>query len=654
MKQTMRTLAPIILMLIGLLNLTGCTPEIKTTTPNVQKQSKDRAFADDPQYEKYEDIIKTPLRGLVVSDDFSLVDDFGAFMAWHDRYTSGRHPEDTGKIQYQRSRGMNITHCVDDIKTLTGTRSLTDGEGEYEGNSRARYKYEHTKVQIECEEVIGQQFLHTPSRGSKQYADILRYWSDNEVLTNINKLTSEIPTHNSARASFSYATWSRVGFSMAHYAIYHRLYGLDLNEHEQIDKMFTVFVENYDYYQAFWSSGPNFQKVCDLTVRATVRPNSTNDHCGSANLRIAVGAVLYGLEFGNQRVFDYGIRRLEIVLATFDKSHAYTAQIYRGMLALGYARQIIKELDKLDYAFEKAFDIDFSEMLTVHGSTPKAVYLELLVFANNPHRLLDYFGKNGYGTDRRGGSIKRTLRDVREGKKEPSAVWEAFNLDDYYLYGGKMAADNFPEEFFKLLHCTARDDAKYVNDASISTGFNNLILRQASGQMLTNPFEQKNKFPLCKSLERVTFPPNRPQVREGTPGSVSDDAQPGNFDFNNRVNAWNSNEVSDSFDGNYRVKWSIRNINTGVWEAVSEDHLTIENGIGAFTSRSGAPGSPQQRRALTVIVDSQGVIRVMGTLGLFDTKISHETLLSGEMADGVFQGIWHDGDGMRGRLTKVE
>ena len=99
--------------------------------------------------------------------------------------------------------------------------------------------------------------------------------------------------------------------------------------------------------------------------------------------------------------------------------------------------------------------------------------------------------------------------------------------------------------------------------------------------------------------------------------------------------------------------WSIQNINTGVWEAVSEDQLNIEKGKGAFSADNGAPGSPQQRRELTFVVDPLGKIRVMGTLGLFDAKLSYETRRSGTMEDGVFQGVWHDGDGMRGKMTKV-
>ena len=53
----------------------------------------------------------------------------------------------------------------------------------------------------------------------------------------------------------------------------------------------------------------------------------------------------------------------------------------------------LSELDKLDYAFEKAFNIDFSEMRTPHGTTPAEVYRELLVFANEPQNLSYCFQK---------------------------------------------------------------------------------------------------------------------------------------------------------------------------------------------------------------------------------------------------------------------
>ena len=146
---------------------------------------------------------------------------------------------------------------------------------------------------------------------------------------------------------------------------------------------------------------------------------------------------LYGLEFGNQIIFDYGIKHLEITLGTFDENRAYSSQINRGMYALSYAIQIVPEIDKLDYAFQKAFGLDFLNMKTPHGVTPGEVYKELLLFANEPQRMLYYFYNNGYGGDRRAGDFEETIARIVAQKAKPSAVWGAFTLEDYYLREAK-------------------------------------------------------------------------------------------------------------------------------------------------------------------------------------------------------------------------
>ncbi len=453
---------------------------------------KDASYAYNPQYEKYKDSIKTPLRGLKVPDNFTLVDDFDSFMRWHDKHTTGNWDDSRGFITYQKEAGVRIEKCADNAKTLTGTSAVSAGIDEGPVFTENDYRFAYTETQGRCQNVFAQRFTHNPKKGATTYADILRYWQANDVLKNINKTTKSIPTDNARRTSFTYATRSVVGDSMAHYALYHRLYGLDETEQTQIDEMFTHFVTTYDYYAAFKASGNYFARVCNLGKGATVTPEGTNDHCGSANLRIAVGATLYGLDFGNQIVFDYGIRQLEITLATFDENKAYTAQIYRGMLALGYARQIIAELDKLDYAFEKAFGLDFVNMKTPHGVTPGEVYQEMLVFATEPERLLYYFKNNGYGADERGGDFKATVQKIKEGVYNYRAVWEAFNEREYYALGGAMAQAYFPEKFQEYV--IKGRDHKFLIEGSVNVGFNNLVLRMATGDMKMPVLRNKSAF----------------------------------------------------------------------------------------------------------------------------------------------------------------
>lgn len=447
---------------------------------------KNGLYAYNPQYENYKEIIETPLRGLKVPDNFTLVDDFDSFMLWHKQNTSRKWPDNRGVISFQTERGVKIDNCVDDAKTLIGTSSIADGieEGVATGDD---YSKDYTETQARCTPVFLQRFLHRPKKGAQTYANILRYWDKNNVLTNINQTTKRLPTRNAERVNFTYATRSRVGDFMAHFALYHRLYDLSSDEIKSIDKMFTSFAMDYDYYSAFKSSGPNFARTCNLGKGATVVPDGTNDHCGSANLRIAVGATLYGLEFGNQIIFDYGIRHLEITLGTFDENRAYSSQINRGMYALSYASQIVPEIDKLDYAFQKAFGLDFLNMKTPHGATPGEVYKELLLFANEPQRMLYYFYNNGYGGDRRAGDFEETIARIVARKAKPSAVWGAFTLEDYYLRGGKMALSYYPVEMSKYLRFGS--NGMYMTNAGV--GFNNLILRQATGQIPTDAEELK-------------------------------------------------------------------------------------------------------------------------------------------------------------------
>ena len=585
----------------------SCAAIAATTWINPGQKSG--LYAYDPQYEKYKEIIKTPLRELKVSENFTLVDDFEEFMAWHHENTSGKFPDNRGLITFQSERGLKINECLSNAKTLTGTSAVSSGisEGEF---TQKDYTYEYPSAQGRCQNILSQRFMNNPEKGAKDYAEILKYWVENDVLKNINETTKKIPAANARRTDFVYATLSRVGDSLAHYALYHRLYGLSKAEQKQIDAMITSFAKDYDYYTAFKATGSHFSRVCNLGKGATITPNGGNDHCGSFKLRIAVGATLYGLEFGNQVVFDYGIRNLEITLATFDERKAYSAQIHRGMMALGYARQIISELDKLDYAFEKAFNIDFSEMRTPHGTTPAEVYRELLVFANEPQNLSYYFFKNGYGGDRRRGDFKASQKQLKAGKINPEVFWGAFNLEQYFLLGGKMAYDHYPEKFADYIN-TSSTGKKWSIEGSINTGFNNLVLRQATRQIPT-------------------------YIRTNRP----------NFDWS-----------QDKYNGIYELVWSVENVNDpGMWINGAKDTISLANGKGLFINTAdGLPGNKSQRAKLEIeYFGDTGKITLSGNLGLFEANRTYSTTIEGFLEKDFIIGTWQEGDRIKIELSKVK
>jgi len=597
-------------------------PAISATTW-LNPGEKNGLYAHNPQYTNYKDLIETPLRNLKVFDNFTLVDDFEAFMAWHDENTTGKFPDDSGLIAYQSERNLVIEECLNTAKTLTSTSSVSSGieEGAL---TEEDYTYAYTEAQGRCQNVLSQRFMHNPIKGAKEYAKILLYWIENDILNDINQTTKRIPVSNARRSSFTYATRSRVGDSLAHYALYHRLYGLSELEQKQVDKMVTTFAKDYDYYAAFKASGPFFSRVCNLGKGATVTPDGGNDHCGSPNLRIAVGATLYGLEFNNQIVFDYGIRHLEIALATFDEQKAYTAQMHRGMMALGYARQINAELDKLDYAFEKAFQLDFSEMATPHGVTPAEVYKELLIFAKEPQRLDYYYFKNGYGGDRRGGDFENSQRQLKEGKVSPEVFWEAFNLEDYYLLGGKMAYDHYPKEFEEYIR-QAHINRKWLIEGSINVGFSNIVLRQATGQIPTYSRTKSSKKTLTTKVES-------PKVETI-------------FDWS-----------KDTYNGTYELIWSVENVNNpGVWEKGAVDMVALENGQGSFINTTfGIPGNKAQRDQLEIrYKGDSGAISLSGDLGLFEAEPKFATNIEGSLNDDSIVAIWEEGDRIKITFKKM-
>ena len=104
---------------------------------------------------------------------------------------------------------------------------------------------------------------------------------------------------------------------------------------------------------------------------------------------MAVGATLFGIEFGNQVIFDKGIQHVEVMLATFDKNKMYTSQTFRHD-GLSYADQVNPAIEQLDYAFDKAFGIDFANMKNIHGVSAGEVYQHIWEVANNPALLLPY------------------------------------------------------------------------------------------------------------------------------------------------------------------------------------------------------------------------------------------------------------------------
>jgi hypothetical protein len=420
------------------------------------------------QYERYKTVIKTPLRGLQVDAGFSLVDDWASFMLYHDKHVKGREGYDENALSYYGDK-IDVSQCSSDL-----------GSTDTKVSSKERDQNFPSLVN-RCHNMLAQLFRIDPAVNVSNYRQIIDHWLDNDVLSRANIIQAR---QRREAADYAYALSSNVAKIMAHFALYHPLYDYSDDEMADVIKMFEKFTATYNYYLPFQEKGQYFAELCNLG-RPTV-PKGTNDHCGSFNTRMAVGATLFGLEFDSQLVFDKGIQHTEIMLATFDQYKMYTSQIWRHD-ALSYTDQIGPAIDQLDYALEKAFGIDFANMQTVHDVTPGEVYRHLWTVANNPALLKPYMNykrrndPNYYSNvpDYDGANMFSVISKIESHELEPTYIWQAFNERRYVLTVPGLAREFQPDLWRKW---KPRMNAIDFDFGQRITGFSPLILREATAR----------------------------------------------------------------------------------------------------------------------------------------------------------------------------
>ena len=457
--------------LLALVFLTACetttSGALKPIVAPVTTQTALRP-ARIPQYERYKTTIKTPLRDLQVDAGFTLVDDWSSFMRYHDEHVKGREGYDEKQLGFYSDR-IDVSQCASDLgRTDTKASSKEPGQN-------------LPSLVNRCHNMLAQLFRIDPAVNVSHYRQIIDYWLENGVLLRANSIQAR---QGREGADYAYALSSNLAKMMAHFALYHPLYDYSNDEMADVIEMFERFSASYNYYRPFQEQGQYFAELCNLS-RPTV-PKGTNDHCGSFNTRMAVGATLFGLEFGSQLVFDKGIQHTEIMLATFDEHKMYTSQIWRRD-ALSYADQIGPAIDQLDYALEKAFGIDFANMQTVHGVTPGEVYQHMWTVANNPALLkpyMNYKRRNDphyYSNvpDYGGANMFSVISRIESGELAPTYVWQAFNERRYILTVPGLAREFQPELWRKW---KSRMDVFDFDFGQRITGFSPLILREATGR----------------------------------------------------------------------------------------------------------------------------------------------------------------------------
>jgi hypothetical protein len=412
-----------------ILDLTASIKLIKTSR---QKLKKSRHI----QHARYSKHIATPFRDLKVSEDFTLIDDFETFMAFHESYLKGKLPDNRGFFNFRSNvQNIDFEFCVEDIIRTN--------------RNKAKPTFGMTSASGYCGQMISQRFLNDTQSGIKNYRNIILGWLDNGIIHNPNVFSKKLP--EKMMDVWPYSISSNVPQILSHYALYHKLYGFSSLIHQDIIKMGEAFYTQWDYYQPIIRGKPFKQKLCNLKSQYKVVVGS-NDHCGSFTARMATGGIYFGLEFNSQLAFDTGIRHLEIMLATFNKDAVYAAQAQRGICALGYMKQFPPHFELIHYAFQKAYGIDFINTKNINGITPAEAYLKLWKIAHDPlETVVKYWnGFDQMGCSRNG---KNQAAMVAQLKKDPSSYqdfWNGFSYEDFLLSSPILASQELPEEWKSL------------------------------------------------------------------------------------------------------------------------------------------------------------------------------------------------------------
>ena len=381
------------------------------------------------------------------------------------------------------------------------------------------------------------------------------------------------------------------------YAINRNYWPITDQQRAQLDQYF----QDYFQWADFDTPTESGRVSCPIgNPAATAKLRVCTDTCGSVRMKGATATLALALATNHQPTYEKALQHMAVIFHQYDEKGFFVP--YMAAQKQGWA---------FSYYFEAA------RFLSAWVELYATVGIDLLAY-----------------TMPSGVTVEEALRTAYRVTQDHKLLGK-YTPDANFNYGGN------PNSSWADVKKLSQDEFEQRPNIYGAWDFENNDARFA----LHNPRFAVEKLGLEHSWENGY---------DGFHHSGFHAFQPVHLYLANQIDVQQLGDAVAQFDGEYRVKWSIQNINTGVWEAVSEDQLNIEKGKGTFSADNGAPGSPQQRRALTFVVNPLGKIRVMGTLGLFGATRSYETRLSGTMEDGVFHGVWHDGDGIRGKLTKVD
>lgn len=425
------------------------------------------------------------------------------------------------------------------------------------------------------------------------FIEALLNWSslESDPWRNIPK-----PPYNDSKP-YWYQSTSNLSVVATWYAINRNYWQLTAQQKNQLDQYF----QNYFQWADFDTPLELGRSPCPLgDPAATAKEKVDTNTCGSVRMKGATATLALAMATNHRPTYEKALQHLAVIFHQYDEDGFFVP--YMAAQKQGWA---------FSYYFESARFL--------------SAWVEL--YATVGIDLLNYQMPSGATVEQALQTAYRVTQDHRLlGKYTP---------DSNFNYGGN------PGTSWADISKLSQPKFERRPDIYGAWDFENNDARFA----IHNP-----RF----AIEKLGLAPSWETGYDNFHHSGFHAFQPLHLYLANRTRVHTSNDELAQFNGQYRVQWSIRNINTGKWEIVSEDQLNITDGQGQFLSEYGTPGSAEQRRALSFSINPEGVIRVMGLLGLFDSKQSYETRLSGSMSDGVFQGVWHDGDGIRGILTKIK
>lgn len=114
-------------------------------------------------------------------------------------------------------------------------------------------------------------------------------------------------------------------------------------------------------------------------------------------------------------------------------------------------------------------------------------------------------------------------------------------------------------------------------------------------------------------------------------------------------------QIEDVYAGTYKVDWYIGNVNQGnQLEYMGSEALSLQKGVGLLGGTGRFQPSSNLRQALKITYEPNGDMQVKGQLDLFEPGRSYETVFDGNLADGVLETFWQEGDLMVIKLSKPQ